>query len=106
MGCIGMINKVTLTAKDIYDKEFKRSVRGYNEEEVDEFLDIIISDYEKFNKEIARLKKEIEQLKRENELADSSRTYKQQQPQVNYDILKRLSNLEKAVFGQKIVEND
>lgn len=105
MGCLEMINKVSLTVQDIYEKEFKKSMRGYNEEEVDEFLDIVISDYEKFIKEIDRLKKEIKFLKQENEDTDTNITFKQQ-PQVNYDVLKRLSNLEKAVFGQRAIEND
>ncbi len=35
-----------LTALDIQNKEFSKGVRGYKEEEVDEFLDEIISDYQ------------------------------------------------------------
>ena len=35
-----------LTPLDIHNKEFKRGFRGYNEEEVDEFLDRVIKDYE------------------------------------------------------------
>ena len=31
---------------DIHNAEFKRSFRGYNEEEVDEFLSRIVSEYE------------------------------------------------------------
>ncbi|NMA91159.1 MAG: cell division regulator GpsB [Amphibacillus sp.] len=88
-----------LTTKDILDKNFKSAMRGYNQEEVDEFLDIIIQDYEYFNQT-------IEQLKRENEIlkARSEQPRKRVTPsnhQVNYDILKRVSNLEKAVFGKK-----
>ena len=37
---------MVLTALDIKDKTFKSGFRGYNEEEVDEFLDIIVDDYE------------------------------------------------------------
>lgn len=88
-----------LTPNDIVEKEFKRSMRGYNEEEVDEFLDIIIQDYELFIKQIKQLQQENERLKRSLE----SPVSRQQQvaPQANYDVLKRLSNLEKAVFGPK-----
>ena len=35
-----------LTPLDIHNKEFGRSLRGYNEDEVNEFLDRIIKDYE------------------------------------------------------------
>jgi len=37
---------MALTPLDIEKKEFKRTFRGYSEVEVDEFLDLIINDYE------------------------------------------------------------
>ena len=90
---------VHLSMNDIVEKEFKRSMRGYNEEEVDEFLDIVIRDYEVYIQEIRKLRQENERLKRN---VNSSTTRTQAVPQqANYDVLKRLSNLEKAVFGQK-----
>lgn len=101
-----MLNQTSLTVQDIFEKEFKKSMRGYNEEEVDAFLDQIISDYEKFTKEIDRLNQEIEQMKKESHTNEPRRAFNNTHPQVNYDVLKRLSNLEKAVFGQKAVEND
>lgn len=48
-----------LTPMDIHNKEFKRSFRGYNEEEVDEFLDKIMEDYELLYKENSDLKDRI-----------------------------------------------
>ena len=45
-----------LTPMDIHNHEFKKSFRGYNENEVDEFLDRIISDYEKVLRENEKLK--------------------------------------------------
>ncbi|MBP8613317.1 MAG: DivIVA domain-containing protein [Firmicutes bacterium] len=36
----------TLTPLDIHNKEFSRGFRGYNEEEVDEFLDLIVAEFE------------------------------------------------------------
>ena len=30
---------IIFTAKDIFDQDFKREVRGYNKDEVNEFLD-------------------------------------------------------------------
>ncbi|GKU78382.1 DivIVA domain-containing protein [Paenibacillus sp. L3-i20] len=44
-----------LTPLDIHNKEFSRSFRGYDEDEVNEFLDQVIKDYESIireNKEI------------------------------------------------------
>lgn len=35
-----------LTVLDIANKEFKTSLRGYNQDEVDEFLDEVMKDYE------------------------------------------------------------
>lgn len=35
-----------LTVLDIANKEFKTSIRGYNQDEVDEFLDEVMRDYE------------------------------------------------------------
>lgn len=35
-----------LTPLDIHNKEFRRSFRGYDEDEVNEFLDQVIKDYE------------------------------------------------------------
>jgi|SRR5690625_53153 len=93
-------NEIRLTSKEILEKDFKTSMRGYNQEEVDEFLDIIIQDYNKFNEQIQRLEAENERLRKSS---DELRTRQSVQPahQVNYDILKRLSNLEKEVFGRK-----
>lgn len=91
-----------LNGKDILEKTFKTSVRGYNQEAVDEFLDTIIQDYEFFQDEIARLQQENDRLKKNTEqtrLRPSTSNH-----QVNYDVLKRLSNLEKEVFGKKFEE--
>ena len=46
-----------LTPLDIHNKEFKRSMRGYNEDEVNDFLDRIIKDYEA----LIRQNKELEE---------------------------------------------
>ena len=48
-----------LTPMDINNKEFKKIIRGYNPEEVDEFLDKIVEDYEALYKENANLKEKV-----------------------------------------------
>ncbi|AWI12657.1 MULTISPECIES: cell division regulator GpsB [Bacillaceae] len=93
-------NNIQLTPKDILEKEFKTSMRGYNQEEVDKFLDIIIKDYENFNKEIETLVFENQKLKKQ--LEEARRQPVQTTGATNFDILKRLSNLEKHVFGNKL----
>jgi len=101
-------DKIKLTAKDILEKDFKTSVRGYKPEDVDKFLDLIIKDYETFHQTIEDLQHEIMRLKKQ---ADDSSSYRRQQPSqplqpttgtTNFDILKRLSNFEKHVFGSKL----
>ncbi len=53
---------MTLTPLDIHNKEFSRSFRGYNREEVNEFLDRIVKDYESIIKKNIELKEEVEKL--------------------------------------------
>lgn len=49
-----------LTPLDIHNKEFKKTLRGYDADEVDEFLDEIIKDYENLYKDNLNLKDQIE----------------------------------------------
>ncbi len=51
-----------LTPLDIHNKEFKRGFRGYNEDDVDEFLDRVVKDYEKLFQENIDYKENIERL--------------------------------------------
>ena len=51
-----------ITPMDIEQQEFSRSFRGYNEEEVDDFLDKIVKDYEELINETVRLNEEIERM--------------------------------------------
>lgn len=96
-------DKVKLTAKDILEKEFKTAMRGYKQEDVDKFLDYIIKDYETFHQEMEELQQENMRLKKQIEEA-SRRPVTQTAGTTNFDILKRLSNLEKHVFGSKLYE--
>ncbi|AST92126.1 septum formation initiator [Sutcliffiella cohnii] len=50
-----------LTPLDIHNKEFSKAFRGYDEDEVNEFLDQVIKDYEM----IIREKKELEEKTKE-----------------------------------------
>ena len=106
-------NRISLTPQDILNKEFKIDVRGFNLKEVDQFLDVIIGDYEEFYKiikenekekeelleEIMNLKQEIRNLKTNIEIAKSGSTERREV--TNIDIMKRLSQLEKIVYGKE-----
>ena len=100
-------DKIKLTAKDILEKDFKTAMRGYKPEDVDQFLDLIIKDYEAFHQEIEDLRQENTKLKKQAESQPARPV--QPTPSVtpgttNFDILKRLSNLEKHVFGSKLFD--
>ena len=102
--------ELNLTAKNIYEKEFRKSrVKGYSEEDVNDYLDLIIEDYMKLDKLLTKLKEleiENQNLKIKVEaLKNSSREDKPVQV-TNVDILKRLSKLEIAVFGPGGKNND
>ncbi|QGH34443.1 DivIVA domain-containing protein [Gracilibacillus salitolerans] len=51
-----------LTPLDIHNKEFARGFRGYDEDDVNEFLDQVIKDYETVIREKKDLKEKVDQL--------------------------------------------
>ncbi len=103
-----------LTPKDILEKDFKIDTRGFRIKEVDAFLDEIIEDYEHFDKlkkeyeeeknklldEISRLEQENRNLKTSIEIAKASESDENIRNVSNLDVLKRLSQLEKIVYGK------
>ncbi len=106
-------NLINLTPEEILNKEFRIDTRGYRLKEVDQFLDEIIADYQAFNKiireleeekanqneVIMNLKQEIRDLKTTVEISRSAAN-RDEISGSNLDILKRLSALEKAVYGR------
>ena len=104
-------NKITLTPQEILEKDFKIDTRGYRLKEVDQFLDVIIGDYEQFliiienlEKEKAELLREIMSLKQELRNAkvnvEIAKNNVDTMEISNLDILRRLSKLEKEVYGK------
>ncbi|MGL4522922.1 MAG: cell division regulator GpsB [Bacilli bacterium] len=91
-----------LTIKKIVDHEFKTALKGYKQDEVDAFLDLVIKDYELLQKTIEDLQSENARLKKQND-DQKSRTISAYSPNTP-DILRRLSHLEKHVFGNKLYE--
>jgi cell division initiation protein len=51
-----------LTPLDIHNKEFNRGFRGYDEDEVNEFLDQVIKDYELIIREKKELDEKVSEL--------------------------------------------
>ena len=102
-------DKRFLSAREILEKEFKIDARGYRPQEVDQFLDLIIKDYVDFETttkrlvneinayeaENAKLKAEIRNLKASLDIAGSNKGV------TNVDLLKRISDLEKVVYGEE-----
>lgn len=103
-----------LSPKEILEKEFKIDTRGYRLKEVDQYLDLIIGDYEQFFKilkeyekekeelldEIMKLKQEIRNLKMNIEIAKASESDEASKNVSNVDVIRRLSQLEKIVYGK------
>ena len=106
--------RISLSTKDILQKQFKRSFRGFDIEEVDAFLDLIIRDYDTFQKEISflqaeneRLLTKVDELSRQATVSKVNRTSNVSSSGVtNFDILKRISNLEKHVLDSKLEEGN
>lgn len=101
-----------LTQREIVDKDFKTKFRGYDQEEVDQFLDLIIQDYKSYEDEIEELKNDVDRLIKDLDESSKQSDFRAQSQGAgqstvtNFDILKRLSNLERHVFGSKLDEED
>ncbi|WP_247928188.1 cell division regulator GpsB [Streptococcus mitis] len=103
---------IIFSAKDIFEQEFGREVRGYSKVEVDEFLDDVIKDYETYAALVKSLRQEIVELKEELSRKPESAPVQAEPLEMtattsmtNFDILKRLNRLEKEVFGKQILDN-
>ena len=103
---------IIFSAKDIFEHEFGREVRGYSKVEVDEFLDDVIKDYETYAALVKSLRQEIAELKEELSRKPESAPVQAEPLEMtattsmtNFDILKRLNRLEKEVFGKQILDN-
>ncbi len=106
--------RILLTVQDILDKEFKIDTRGYRPQEVDKFLDVIIRDYEEMSSVIKeletekksliedniRLKQEIRNMSTKLDVLKDSDSNESSNTN-NADVLRRLSNLEKIIYGRE-----
>ncbi|MBN2908485.1 DivIVA domain-containing protein [Polycladomyces sp. WAk] len=94
-----------LTPMDIYKKDFKHAIRGYDIDEVNQFLDLVIKNFEELIEENERLKKELKK-------AQSGQVGQMTHPRlakteispndpVIQDILRRLERLEQRIFSTR-----
>lgn len=102
-------DRLYLSAQEILDKEFKVDARGYRPQEVDKFLDMVIRDYAEYSNIVKKLEKDIKDLTNDNiklkqeirrlqsELDSTSNSTPSRSN--NVDLLKRISQLEKVVYG-------
>ena len=102
-------DRIVLSIQDILEKEFKIDARGYRLQEVDKFLDTIISDYNEYNKIIKELDNERIKLISENQslkqevrnLKSSMEAVKFSEKEItNVDLIRRVSQLEKIILGK------
>ncbi|MBE6139976.1 MAG: cell division regulator GpsB [Firmicutes bacterium] len=103
-------DRLYLTPQEILEKEFKIDARGYRPQEVDKFLDMVIRDYTEYGNIIRSLEKEIKNLTEDNmklkheirrlkEMSVESNNSSRSNNINNVDLLKRISQLEKVVYG-------
>lgn len=102
-------DRIVLTEKDILEKEFKVDTRGYRPQEVDKFLDIVMHDYSEYRTYIKELEADKKELMEDNiRLKQEIRNLKtkievmnEDTGSSNSDLLRRLSNLEKIIYGKE-----
>lgn len=101
------MEKLNLTPEEILNNQFNVDFKGYNADEVDSYLDLVLEDYQiaeenvqelldliaSYQEEIKTLKAQIVELKGKQKTFDISQTTKYS----SVDILKRISRLEEQV---------
>ena len=106
------MENVQHTREEILNKDFKKTRigTGYDITDVDAYLNEIISDYQAFQTNISelnnqnqKLKDQVAELTKQVSAAPTTSSTPKASPapavNTNMDILKRLSNLERRVFG-------
>ena len=104
-----MEEKLYLSPEEILKHEFKIDARGYRMQEVDKYLDMVIRDYVELLKTIKSLEEENNNLAEDNRKLQAE--YRKLREEIdasdsvgssrNTDLLRRISNLEKIVYGRE-----
>lgn len=106
-----MEDKLYLNPEEILKHEFKIDARGYRMQEVDRYLDMVIRDYTEMQKTIKLLEIENSNLAEDNRKIQAEYRKLKDEMSVNNninngiinntDLLRRISNLEKIVYGKE-----
>ena len=109
-----MAKDTNLSAQEIYEKEFHVDVKGYYAQEVDEFLDQVIEDYQTYDEKlaelgqtVARYEEKIKELQQQVFALQTENANLNEQLKSDFkngnsdqvDLLKRIARLERAVFS-------
>ncbi len=105
-----MSKEILLNPEMIYNWDFKVDARGYRPQEVDKVLDMCSSDYRTFENIIRDQKAQIDALNNEilvlkqklrNAKANMDLVKNNSRQITNVDLLRRISELEKIVYGDR-----
>ena len=104
-----MSKEILLNPDMLYNWDFKVDARGYRPQEVDKVLDMVISDYNAYNsmirekdRQIDALNNQILELKQKlrNAKANMDIVKNTERQVTNVDLLRRISELEKIIYGR------
>jgi DivIVA domain-containing protein len=82
---------------EIFNKDFKQAMRGYDVNEVNEFLDLVIRNYEEILKENEYLKEQLTTSKKQNTARQRVVSNMNEYDAVINEILTRLARIEKVM---------
>ena len=105
-----MNKEILLNPEMIYNWDFKVDARGYRPQEVDKLLDMCSSDYRTYEAIVRQQKAQIDSLNNEvlelkqklrNARANMEIVKNSSREVTNVDLLRRISELEKIVYGNR-----
>lgn len=102
-------DEILLTPDMIYNWDFKMDARGYRPQEVDKVLDMVMNDYQTYQRKLKEKQDQIESLTNEilelkhklrNAKANMEIVKNSSREVTNVDLLRRVSQLEKIIYGK------
>ena len=111
-----MVRKLTLSSDDIFNKEFSLQYKGYVPQDVDEFLDEVLKNYEIIeeikehyetqNKALQKtnsiLRAKIDELETKLEMEkNKNNSIEKVDSSSNIDLIKKIAKLESELFATK-----
>lgn len=108
-------DEILLTQDMLYNWDFKMDARGYRPQEVDKVLDMVISDYQTYQRQIKEKDEQIENMTRQildlkqklrNAKANMDIVKNSNREVTNVDLLRRISQLEKIIYGKDAVDDE